>query len=78
MAAPAAAFPSFQPVPCPNAAPLLSQAYRPFCVLTALMPATAASSRVTPSATATAVSTSRTMASRPPFRVSRSPSRIMT
>jgi hypothetical protein len=60
-----------------DAVPVQSHAWRLFQLLTALVAATAVSSRPTPRPTATARTTSRVIASRPPLSVSRSPSPIM-
>ena len=59
-----------------DAVPVQNHAWRLFQVLTALVAATAVSSRPTPRPTATARTTSRVMASRPPLTTSRSPSGI--
>ena len=59
-----------------QAVPVQSQALRPFQALTALVAATAVSSRPTPRPTATARTTSRVIASRPPLTTSRSPRAI--
>src|ERR1700739_4466333 len=53
--------------------PVQSQAWLLFQAVTALVAATAVSSRPTPRPTATARTTSRVIASRPPLRTSRSP-----
>ena len=60
-----------------HAVPVQNQAWRLFQVVTALVAATAVSSRPTPRPTATARTTSRVIASRPPLITSRSPSPIM-
>ena len=59
-----------------HAVPVQNQAWRLFQVVTALVAATAVSSRPTPRPTATARTTSRVIASRPPLITSRSPSPI--
>src|ERR1700735_1405747 len=59
-----------------DAVPVQYQAWRLFQVVTALIAATAVSSRPTPRPTATARTTSRVIASRPPLITSRSPSPI--
>jgi len=59
-----------------NAVPVTNHACRLFQVLTALVAATTVSSRPTPRPTATASTTSRVTASRPPLITSRSPSPI--
>src|SRR5437660_9275381 len=59
-----------------HAVPVQYQAWRLFQVVTALVAATAVSSRPTPRPTATARTTSLVIASRPPLTTSRSPSPI--
>src|SRR6266702_1117964 len=60
-----------------HAVPVQYQAWRLFQVVTALVAATAVSSRPTPRPTATARTTSRVIASRPPLITRRSPRGIM-
>ncbi len=59
-----------------DAVPVRNQAWRLFQVTAAFVAATAVSSRPVPSPTATARTTSRLIASRPPLTTSRSPSPI--
>ena len=59
-----------------HAVPVQNQAWRLFQVTAALVAATAVSSNPTPRPTATARTTSRVIASRPPLTASRSPSPI--
>jgi len=60
-----------------HAVPVQNHAWRPFQVVTALVAATAVSSRPTPKPTAIARMTSRVIASRPPLTTSRKPRGIM-
>ena len=59
-----------------HAVPVQNQAWRLFQAVTALVAATAVSSRPTPRPTATARMTRRVIASRPPLMTRRSPRKI--